>query len=122
MSIYRCGTLIDPCRGPHINNTSLVKAIEITKNSSAYWEGRAGQDSLQRVYGVSFPSKDQMKEWRHLQEEAKKRDHRTIGLQQELFFFKELSPGSCFWLPHGTRIYTKLIDTIKVGLVVKYFS
>eukprot|EP00301_Raphidiophrys_heterophryoidea_P011406 c17514_g1_i1.p1 GENE.c17514_g1_i1~~c17514_g1_i1.p1 ORF type:complete len:795 (-),score=254.57 c17514_g1_i1:254-2638(-) len=113
MSVYKCGSLIDPCRGPHIINTGSVKACIVTKNSSAYWQGRAGQDSLQRVYGISFPSKDQMTEWKHLQEEAKKRDHRVLGMQQELYFFNELSPGSCFWLPHGTRIYNKLISTIK---------
>ncbi len=65
------------------------------------------------MYGISFPSKELMTEWKHLQEEAKKRDHRTLGVQQELYFFNELSPGSCFWLPHGTRIYNKLISTIK---------
>eukprot|EP00298_Acanthocystis_sp_HF-20_P009160 c18140_g1_i2.p1 GENE.c18140_g1_i2~~c18140_g1_i2.p1 ORF type:complete len:799 (-),score=310.51 c18140_g1_i2:158-2554(-) len=113
MSIYRCGTLIDPCRGPHIPNTQIVKSCVVTKNSGAYWEGKAGLDSLQRVYGISFPSKERMTEWQHIQEEAKKRDHRLIGLHQELFFFQDLSPGSCFWLPHGTRIYNKLIETIK---------
>eukprot|EP00300_Choanocystis_sp_HF-7_P004611 c13596_g1_i1.p1 GENE.c13596_g1_i1~~c13596_g1_i1.p1 ORF type:complete len:746 (+),score=211.22 c13596_g1_i1:41-2239(+) len=122
MSIYKCGTLIDPCRGPHIANSQLVKACQVTKNSSAYWEGRAGQDSLQRVYGISFPTKERMAEHLRLLEEAAKRDHRLIGQQQELFFFNTLSPGSCFWLPHGARIFNKLVDTIKEEYWKRGFS
>jgi threonyl-tRNA synthetase len=106
---YRCGPLIDLCRGPHISTTKKVEAFKLTKNSSAYWLGNAANDSLQRVYGISFPSKKLLKEWEDFQEKAAKRDHRVIGRQQDLFFFDPLSPGSAFWLPHGTRIYTKLI-------------
>lgn len=78
-SVYKCGTLLDPCRGPHIPNTSRVKGFLITKNSSAYWQGKADNDLLQRVYGVSFPDKKMLKEWQTQQEELAKRDHRTIG-------------------------------------------
>eukprot|EP00004_Rigifila_ramosa_P013956 TRINITY_DN3130_c0_g1_i2.p1 TRINITY_DN3130_c0_g1~~TRINITY_DN3130_c0_g1_i2.p1 ORF type:complete len:809 (+),score=227.02 TRINITY_DN3130_c0_g1_i2:156-2429(+) len=119
---YRCGPLIDLCRGPHLPNTQRVKAFGVTKNSSAYWGGHATNASLQRVYGVSFPDKEQYEEWKHLMEEAQKRDHRNIGKQQELFFFHPLSPGSCFFLPHGARIYNKLQNFIRAEYVKRGFT
>lgn len=83
------------------------------KNSSSYFLGDAKNDSLQRIYGVSFPDKEQMKEHQKMLEEAAKRDHRKIGKEQQLFFFHELSPGSCFFLPHGTRIYNTLVESLR---------
>lgn len=79
MTAYRCGSLIDLCTGPHIPSTKIIKAFRVMKNSSAYWLGNAENDSLQRVYGVTFPSKAEMDEYIKLREEAAKRDHRTIG-------------------------------------------
>ncbi|XP_053984296.1 threonine--tRNA ligase 1, cytoplasmic isoform X2 [Hylaeus volcanicus] len=112
-TVYRCGPLIDLCRGPHIKHTGKVKGIKITKNSSTYWEGNANAESLQRVYGISFPDTKQLKEWEKFQEEAAKRDHRKIGREQELFFFHELSPGSCFFQPRGAYIYNTLVEFIR---------
>lgn len=112
-TVYRCGPLIDLCRGPHVRHTGKVKALQVTKNSSAYWEGKADAEALQRVYGISFPDAKQLKEWQKFQEEAAKRDHRKIGREQELFFFHELSPGSCFFQPNGAYIYNTLVDMIK---------
>ncbi|XP_064474269.1 threonine--tRNA ligase 1, cytoplasmic-like isoform X2 [Ornithodoros turicata] len=112
-TVYRCGPLIDLCRGPHVRHTGKVKALQVTKNSSAYWEGKADAEALQRVYGISFPDSKQLKEWQKFQEEAAKRDHRKIGKEQELFFFHELSPGSCFFQPNGAHIYNTLVDLIK---------
>ncbi|KAK0086695.1 hypothetical protein PV325_002692 [Microctonus aethiopoides] len=112
-TVYRCGPLIDLCRGPHIRHTGKVKAIKITKNSSTYWEGNSNAETLQRIYGISFPDTKQLKEWVKFQEEAAKRDHRKIGREQELFFFHELSPGSCFFQPRGAHIYNTLIDLIR---------
>jgi len=112
-TVYRCGPLIDLCRGPHVRHTGKVKAFSVTKNSATYWEGNAEAESLQRIYGISFPDSKQMKEWKHFQEEAAKRDHRKIGVQQDLFFFHELSPGSCFFQPKGAHIYNKLQSFIK---------
>ncbi|CAL4927221.1 unnamed protein product [Urochloa decumbens] len=83
------------------------------KASSSYWRGKADRESLQRVYGISFPDSKQLKEYKHFLEEAKKRDHRALGLAQELFFFHPLSPGSCFFLPHGARVYNKLMDFMR---------
>lgn len=109
-TVYRCGHLIDPCRGPHLPDTGRVKAFTVTKNSSSYFEGNADNAVLQRVYGISFPKQKMLTEWKVLQEEAAQRDHRTIGRQQQLFGFHEVSPGSAFWLPHGARIYNTLVE------------
>ena len=105
---YRCGPLIDLCRGPHIPNTGLIKAMQIVKNGATYWKNDNKRESLQRIYGISFPNKKDMKEYLELKKRAEESDHRHIGEKQNLFFFNDLSPGSCFWLPHGARVYTKL--------------
>lgn len=110
---YRCGTLIDLCRGPHVRHTGKVKAFACTKNSSAFWEGKADKEVLQRVYGISFPDPKQLKEWQRLQEEAAARDHRKLGDKQSLFMFHQLSPGSAFWFPKGAHIYNKLMEMIR---------
>uniref|UniRef100_A0A8C6WY82 threonine--tRNA ligase n=1 Tax=Neogobius melanostomus TaxID=47308 RepID=A0A8C6WY82_9GOBI len=112
-TVYRCGPLIDLCRGPHVRHTGKIKAMKIYKNSSTYWEGRADMETLQRIYGISFPDSKMLKEWERFQEEAKNRDHRKIGKDQELFFFHDLSPGSCFFMPRGAYIYNTLMDFIR---------
>ena len=83
------------------------------KNSSSYFLGDANNDSLQRIYGVSFPDKKLMAAHKKFLEEAAKRDHRVIGKQQELFYFEECSPGSAMWLPHGMRINNAIMDYIR---------
>uniref|UniRef100_A0A915JPZ2 threonine--tRNA ligase n=1 Tax=Romanomermis culicivorax TaxID=13658 RepID=A0A915JPZ2_ROMCU len=112
-TVYRCGPLIDLCRGPHVRNTGKIKAFNLIKTSSAFWEGKSDAESLQRIYGISFPDTKQLKEWQKFQEEAAARDHRKIGLQQELFSWHELSPGSTFFFPRGTLIYNKLTDLMR---------
>lgn len=92
------------------------------KNSSAYWLGKAGNDSLQRIYGVSFPSKKEMDEYIHLIEEAAKRDHRTIGAQQDLFHMNPLSPGCAFMYPKGQVVYNKLTNIIRDQYRVRGFK
>ncbi|XP_033044698.1 threonine--tRNA ligase 2, cytoplasmic isoform X2 [Trachypithecus francoisi] len=112
-TVYRCGPLIDLCKGPHVRHTGKIKTIKIFKNSSTYWEGNPEMETLQRIYGISFPDNKMMRTWEKLQEEAKNRDHRKIGKEQELFFFHDLSPGSCFFLPRGAFIYNTLTDFIR---------
>ncbi|KAK4542418.1 hypothetical protein LTR36_006875 [Oleoguttula mirabilis] len=112
-TVYRCGPLIDLCRGPHVPNTGRIKAFEIMKNSASYFLGDAKNDSLQRIYGVSFPDKKALEEHKKMLEEAAKRDHRKIGQEQELFFFHQMSPGSAFFLPHGMIIYNALQSYIR---------
>ncbi|XP_045889737.1 threonine--tRNA ligase 1, cytoplasmic [Micropterus dolomieu] len=112
-TVYRCGPLIDLCRGPHVRHTGKIKALKIHKNSSTYWEGKADMETLQRIYGISFPDPKMLKEWEKFQEDAKNRDHRKLGREQDLFFFHDLSPGSCFFLPKGAFIYNTLIEFIR---------
>jgi threonyl-tRNA synthetase len=127
-TVYRCGTLIDLCKGPHVPRSSCIKGFSVWKNSSSYWKGKKKNniyffihknvgndknDSLQRVYGISFPEEKMFEDWKREMEEAKKRDHRLQGKKQELFFFHPLSPGSCFWLPRGAKMYHKLIEFIR---------
>ncbi|KAJ3971179.1 hypothetical protein EV361DRAFT_991222 [Lentinula raphanica] len=112
-TVYRCGPMIDLCVGPHIPHTGKIKAFMITKNSASYFLGDANNDSLQRIYGISFPDKKKMTEYKAFLAEAAKRDHRKIGREQELFFFNDQSPGSAFFLPHGTRIYNALVELLR---------
>uniref|UniRef100_A0AC35TKV3 Threonine--tRNA ligase n=1 Tax=Rhabditophanes sp. KR3021 TaxID=114890 RepID=A0AC35TKV3_9BILA len=121
-TVYRCGSLIDLCRGPHVRNTGKIKAFKVTKASASYWEGNNKAESLQRVYGISFPDSKQLKEWVTLQEEAAKRDHRKIGKDQELYFFHPLSPGSAFWHPKGAFIYNALQNFIRKEYRQRGFS
>ncbi|KAL0235466.1 hypothetical protein GEMRC1_002048 [Eukaryota sp. GEM-RC1] len=85
ITIYRCGSFVDLCRGPHLPHTGYVKAFSADKCSAAYWRGDQARESLQRVYGVAFPSAKLLKEHQHLIEEARKRDHRVLGQKQKLF-------------------------------------
>ncbi|KAJ3576003.1 hypothetical protein NPX13_g3843 [Xylaria arbuscula] len=112
-TVYRCGPLIDLCRGPHVPDTGKIKAFGILKLSASYFLGDPANDSLQRVYGISFPDKKQLSEHMKFLEEVAKRDHRRIGKDQELFLFHDLSPGSCFFLPHGSIIYNTLQSFIR---------
>ena len=121
-TIYRCGDLIDPCRGPHLPNTGKPKAFEVFQNSSAYFRKNKDNPSVQRVYAVSFPSAKELKEWKEIRQKAMDNDHRKIGKEQELFFFDELSPGSCFFLPHGTRIYNKLMEFTRQQYRIRGFT
>ncbi|KAK2737248.1 hypothetical protein FQN57_000415 [Myotisia sp. PD_48] len=107
-TVYRNGTLVDLCRGPHIQNTGKIKAMKIMQNSSAYFLGDQTNDALQRIRGVAFPDKKLLQEHLKFLEEAEKRNHLKIGKEQELFFFDEASPGCPFLLPNGTTIFNAL--------------
>jgi threonyl-tRNA synthetase len=119
---YKCGNLIDLCMGPHLISTGIAKAFKVTKNSSCYWLGNANNDSLQRVYGVTFPSLKEMEEYVKRKAEEEKRDHRNIGKQQDLFMFHNLSPGSCFFYPHGAYVYNKLVDFVRKEYSLRGFT
>lgn len=112
-SIYQIGEFKDLCLGPHIFSTNYIGAFKITKNSSSYFLGDCKNEALQRIAGISFPKKQQMKEYFDNIELAKSRDHRKIGLENNLFFFSQYSPGSCFFLPDGALIYNRLMDYIR---------
>jgi threonyl-tRNA synthetase len=112
ISLYRCGPLVDLCRGPHVPNTGRLKGVKIHKAFSNVAKA-ANNVSVQRVYGISFPDKNQLKDWENAKLEAEKRDHRRIGKDQKLFMFHPYSPGSAFFLPHGTRVYNRLMEFIR---------
>ncbi|KAH9385816.1 threonyl-tRNA synthetase [Nematocida major] len=112
-TVYRCGSLIDFCLGPHIPHTGYVRAIDVLHNSSAFFLGDSNRPVLQRVYGVSFPQKTQLLEHLKNLEEAKKNNHRKIGSELSLFFFSPYSPGSCFFLPKGAFVYNALVNLMR---------
>ena len=113
VTAYRCGDLIDLCTGPHIPSTQLIKGFKVMKNSGTNWLGKVTNDSLQRIYAISFPSEKQLKEHLHFLEEAERRDHRLIGQAQNLFTHFGLAPGCAFWYPAGAHIYNKLMAMIR---------
>ncbi|MBW3022120.1 threonine--tRNA ligase [Candidatus Woesearchaeota archaeon] len=110
ISTYQMGSFIDLCRGPHVPDTGHIKAVKLLKVSSAYWRGDAKNDSLQRIYGISFPDKKDLKAYLDLLEEAKKRDHKKIGKEMELFSIHEEGPGFPFFHHKGLIIWNKLLD------------
>ena len=105
ISFFKQGEFIDLCAGPHINRTGKVEAIKLLNTSSAYWKGNQENDSMQRIYGISFPKASQLEEHLKLLEEAKQRDHRKIGKDLELFMTHELvGSGLPMYLPNGATI------------------
>jgi len=108
ISLYQQGEFIDLCRGPHLPHTGFVKAFQLTKVAGAYWKGDSNREMLQRVYGVAFSAKAGLREHLQFIEEAKKRDHRKLGKQLELFSFFEEAPGMPFYLPKGQIIRQEL--------------
>jgi len=105
VSVYRQGDFVDLCRGPHLPSTGYVRAIKILSSSSSYWRGDETREVLQRVYGISFPHKSQLKEYMKKLEEAKARDHRKLGRELDLFSINEdVGPGLILWHPKGATI------------------
>ena len=107
---YKQGEFLDLCRGPHVPSTGKVKAFRLTKLAGAYWRGKKENKQLQRIYGVAFPTKEELKEYLKLLEEAEKRDHRKLGKQLRLFSFHDEGPGFPFWHPKGMFIFNKLLE------------
>ncbi|XP_074205474.1 threonine--tRNA ligase, mitochondrial isoform X4 [Camelus bactrianus] len=118
----RCGLLVDLCRGPHLRHTGQIGGLKLLTNSSSSWRFSGAPETLQRVSGISFPTAEELRAWEEWREEAELRDHRRIGKEQELFFFHELSPGSCFFLPRGTRVYNALVAFIRAEYTRRGFS
>jgi threonyl-tRNA synthetase len=108
VSLYHQGEFTDLCRGPHLPATSFVKAVKLLSVSGSYWRGDEKRQMLQRIYGISFPSQKELDQHLKNLEEAKKRDHRKLGKELDLFFFHDVSPGAPFWLPNGMIIYREI--------------
>ena len=114
ITTYTQGAFTDLCRGPHLMSTAPIKAVKIMSVSSAYWRGDEKRPRLTRVYGITFPKKKMLDEYLALLEEAKRRDHRKIGKEMELFMFSELvGKGLPMWLPKGTALRLRLEDILK---------
>ncbi|WP_026967210.1 threonine--tRNA ligase [Algoriphagus terrigena] len=114
ITFYQQGNFTDLCRGPHIPNTGFIKAVKLTNIAGAYWRGDEKRKMLTRIYGVTFPKAQELKDYLTLLEEAKKRDHRKIGRELELFTFSEkVGMGLPLWLPKGTLLRERLISFMK---------
>ena len=114
ITTYTQGTFTDLCKGPHLLNTGFIKAIKLTSVAGAFWRGDATREQMQRLYGVSFPKKKMLDEYLVMLEEAKKRDHRKIGKEMELFMFSEkVGKGLPIWLPKGTELRLRLQDHLR---------
>ena len=104
ITCYQQGEFIDLCRGPHVETVKLLKNFKLLKHSGAYWKGDAENKMLQRIYGVCYPTKEELEEHLHMLEEAKKRDHKKLGREMGLFMMSEYAPGMPFFLPNGMII------------------
>lgn len=114
ITTYTQGAFTDLCRGPHLMSTGLIKAVKITSVAGAFWRGDAKREQLTRIYGITFPKKKMLDEYLVMLEEAKKRDHRKIGKEMELFTFSErVGKGLPIWLPKGTELRLRLQDMLR---------
>lgn len=113
LSAYRQGEFFDLCRGPHLAALNKIKAFKVLKTSGAYWKGDSNREMLTRVYAISFPDKKRLKDYLQFVEEAKKRDHKVLGTQLDLFSFKEEAPGMPFIHPRGLIIWNRLIEFLR---------
>ena len=114
ITTYTQGNFTDLCRGPHLLNTGLIKAVKITSVAGAFWRGDAKREQMTRIYGISFPKQKMLDEYLVVLEEAKKRDHRKIGKEMELFMFSErVGKGLPIWLPKGTQLRLRLQELLR---------
>ncbi len=118
ITFYKQGNFTDLCRGPHIPNTGFIKAIKLTSVAGAYWRGDEKNKQLTRIYGITFPKKSELDEYLLMLEEAKKRDHRKLGKELELFTFSEkVGMGLPLWLPKGAALREKLVQFLQKAQV-----
>src|SRR5574344_227022 len=114
ITTYTQGAFTDLCKGPHLLNTGAIKAVKLTNVAGAFWRGDANREQMQRLYGISFPKKKMLDEYLVMLEEAKKRDHRKIGTEMELFMFSELvGKGLPIWLHKGTELRLRMQDMLR---------
>lgn len=114
ITFYKQGNFVDLCRGPHIPNTERIKAVKLTKVAGAYWRGDEKRKQLTRIYGITFPKQKELEDYLHLLEEAKKRDHRKLGAELELFMFSDrVGGGLPLWLPKGTALRNRLTEYLR---------
>ncbi|MEO1513664.1 MAG: threonine--tRNA ligase [Bacteroidota bacterium] len=123
ITFYQQGQFTDLCRGPHIPSTEKIKAVKLMNIAGAYWRGDEKRQQMTRIYGVSFQKQKELEEYLHLLEEAKKRDHRKLGAELDLFMFSErVGAGLPMWLPKGTALRTRLEDFLKKEQIKRGYS
>ncbi|MDD3244955.1 MAG: threonine--tRNA ligase [Candidatus ainarchaeum sp.] len=122
LSYYKVGEFIDLCRGPHVESTGKIKTFKILKASGAYWKGDSKNKQLQRIYGISFSSNTELKEYLTKIEEAQKRDHRKIGRELDLYSFQEEAPGMPFFHSKGAYIWNKLVEFLTEKLYERNYE
>ena len=110
ISCYTQGDFTDLCRGPHVESVKELKYFKLLKASGAYWKGDSNNKMLQRIYGICFDTEEELSSYLQMLEEAKKRDHRKLGKELDLFMFDETAPGMPYWLPKGLKMYNALVD------------
>src|SRR5690242_4941839 len=113
ISTYTDGPFVDLCRGPHVPDTGRLKHFKLLSSAGAYWRGDEKRQMLQRIYGTAFFRKDELDQYLYRIEEAKKRDHRKLGRELDLFQFHSVSPGAAFWTPRGTTLYNTLVEFVR---------
>ncbi len=113
ISVYRNGPFLDLCRGPHVPDTSRLRHFKLLNTASAYWRGDSRRQALQRIYGTAWVDRPSLDAYLHRIEEARKRDHRKLGKELDLFQFHPVSPGAAFWTPRGTTLYNVLVDFVR---------
>jgi threonyl-tRNA synthetase len=109
VTFYTNGEFTDLCRGPHVESTGKVGAFKLMRIAGAYWRGKETNPQMQRLYGVAFETQEELDKYLEMLEEAKKRDHRKLGQELDLFFMHETAPGMPYWLPNGVTVYNELI-------------
>ena len=115
ITLYQQGQFIDLCKGPHVPDTSYIKAVKLTKVAGAYWQGDEARQQMTRVYGITFPKQKELEDYLQMIEEAKQRDHRKLGAELELFMFSErVGAGLPIWLPKGNQLRDRLMNFLRV--------
>ncbi len=122
ITVYRNGPFLDLCRGPHLVSTGRLKHFKLLNTAAAYWRGDSSRQTLHRIYGTAWFSKQDLEAYLHRLEEAKKRDHRRLGRELDLFFFHPTAPGSAFWTHKGTLIFQSLVDWMNETLLANDYE
>jgi len=122
VSLYQQGEFIDLCRGPHVASTGHLKAFKLLSSSGAYWRGDEKNAMLQRIYGTAWLTQEELDQYLWRLEEAKKRDHRKLGRELDLFEFHDVSPGAPFWLPYGWTVMRELERFVRESLEARGYQ
>ena len=122
ITVYRNGAFLDLCRGPHLPSTGRIRNVKLLNTAGAYWRGDEKRQMLQRIYGTAWFNEKDLADYLHRVEEARRRDHRKLGKELDLFFFHPVSPGAAFWTGRGTIVYHELVDFMRAVLATRGYE